>query len=330
MTESPSVEQWAVVIPSFNRTADAVACVHSVWNASPRPERIVLVDDASTDGAVQKIAAWAEGQGIPFQVELEPDAVRVLRPGLTIIAASQNEGFTLASNKGLALVLDGTEAPYVLLLNNDAVVTESFFAELAAVIGRHRDAGMVSGIIYEWDRTTLWYAGGRFNVMRALSTHDTAPPGDDDMPRHTDWISGCTMLISREVLRRLGTLATCFSPCYSEDVDYSLRARAAGFELFVAPRAVAYHRVGLTLGRPGRQRPEVIYVANRNRAFVVRRNYAGLKRLAGLSYLAVTKPLRAAAEVLRGRPRAGWAIIAGTMDGLLNPAAAAPRAMRAL
>lgn len=314
------VENWVVVVPSFNHADDAIACLGSVWSARPRPGRIVLVDDASTDGAVQRIVAWAESAAIPVHVEREAAAFDApLASGLTIVVAEKNQGFTLTSNAGLACARNRTAAPFVLLLNNDAVVSPSFFAELASAVEQNPSAGLVSGTIYEWDGTTVWYAGGWIKPLRALAGHVTTPGTAE--PHRTEWVSGCTMLISREALKTVGMLSACFSPYYSEDVDYSLRARAAGFEVLVAPRASARHRVGSSLGKPAQQRPEVTYVAHRNRVFVVRRHYRGWRRAAAFAYLAIGKPLRAIVDTLRGRPRTAWAALTGTVDGLLNSAA---------
>ncbi|HEU4749347.1 MAG TPA: glycosyltransferase, partial [Gemmatimonadaceae bacterium] len=51
---------WAVVVPSFNHADDAINCLGSLWKADPRPGRVLLIDDASTDDAVGRIAEWAQ------------------------------------------------------------------------------------------------------------------------------------------------------------------------------------------------------------------------------------------------------------------------------
>ena len=119
------------------------------------------------------------------------------------------------------------------------------------------------------------------------------------------------MLISRTVLETIGLLPECYTPCYCEDADYSLKVQKAGFQLVYVPGAAAFHRVSSSLGREERS-PQVIYWFNRNRGYAMRRNYSGWRRAAGIGYLAVSKPARALVEVLRGRPKSGAAFIRGT------------------
>jgi GT2 family glycosyltransferase len=312
-------ERWAIVIPSFNHAEDATTCLASIWAAVRRPEHVILVDDASTDGAVATISEWALCNHVPCTVTT-PGRIAdgdKAATWLTILASPTNSGFSVSCNKGLRYALDSTEAPYVLLLNNDAALSSSYFQDLAGGMRGNASAGLVTGTIYEWDQRTVWYAGGRFNPLRAVAEHDLVVP-PDGQPRSTPFVCGCTMLISRHALETVGLLPECYSPCYCEDADYSLAVSRAGFPLLYVPRAAAYHRVSSSLGREVRP-PQVIFWFTRNRAFAMRRNYRGWKRAGGMTYLALTKPARAIWEVIRGRPRSGGAFIRGTIEGFFSP-----------
>jgi GT2 family glycosyltransferase len=313
---------WAVVVPSFNHADDVINCLASLWNASPRPGRVLLVDDASTDNAVARITTWAKDAGVDRRV-VSPSSLGEQGQAsewLMIVAAEQNAGFVRSCNIGLGYVRDFTDAPFVLLLNNDAEVTPDYFAELSKAVEQVPSIGLLTGSIYEWDRSTVWYGGGAFNPLRALPYHTTTLPATD-APTDTGYVCGCSMLIARSVLERVGLLADCFQPAYVEDADYSLRARSAGFPVMIARNAICYHRVGSSLGRANEQSPRTVYSFNRNRAFALRRNFSGWRRLAGIAYLAATKPGRALVELGRGRPRVAWAVLSGTLVGVFSPAA---------
>jgi GT2 family glycosyltransferase len=312
---------WAVVVPSFNHADDTITCIGALWNAYPRPGQVLIVDDASTDDAVARIAEWADGVGIDQQIVPASALERGGLPNrwLTIAVAAENAGFVQVCNAGLRYVRDRTAAPFVLLLNNDTEIAPSYFGELAKALARAPNTGLLTGSIYEWDRSTVQYGGALYNPLRALASHKTNLP-DTDAPTETAFVSGCSMLISRPVLERVGFLAECFQPIYSEDVDYSLRVRAAGFPLMIARRAICYHRVGSSLGRAN-QSPRIVFTINRNRGFALRRNYKGWRRAAGITYLAVTKPGRALLELAKGRPRTAWAVLTGMLVGVLSPAA---------
>jgi GT2 family glycosyltransferase len=315
------IETWAVVVPSFNHADDTITCLSALWNADPRPGRVLILDDASTDDAVVRISEWAKGVGIDQQVVPTSALQRRGLPThwLTIAVGAQNAGFVQVCNAGLRYVRDHTTAPFVLLLNNDTEISPDYFGELAKALERVPETGLLTGSIYEWDRTTVSYGGASYNPIRALASHRTELP-DTDAPAETGLVSGCSMLISRAVLERVGLLAECFQPIYSEDVDYSLRARAAGFPLMIARGAVCYHRVGASLGRVN-QSPRIVFAINRNRGFALRRNYKGWRRAVGITYLAVTKPGRALLELAKGRPRTAWAVLTGMLVGVLSPAA---------
>jgi GT2 family glycosyltransferase len=315
------INDWAVVVPSFNHADDTITCLRSLWLAGPRPGQVLVVDDASTEDAVARIAEWAEGVGIDQQIVPTTVLERGGLPNrwLTIAVAAKNSGFVQVCNVGLRYVRDHTAAPFVLLLNNDTEIAPNYFGELAKALARAPATGLLSGSIYEWDRSTVQYGGALYNPLRALASHKTNLP-DTDAPTETAFVSGCSMLISRPVLEQVGLLAECFQPIYSEDVDYSLRVRAAGFPLMIARRAICYHRVGSSLGRAN-QSPRIVFAINRNRGFALRRNYKGWRRAAGIGYLALTKPGRALLELAKGRPRSAWAVLSGMVVGVLSPAA---------
>jgi GT2 family glycosyltransferase len=310
---------WAIVIPSFNHADDAITCLGSLRETQSRPSRVVLVDDASTEDAVGTIARWAAQANESYRV-VDPEQLFLDGDDgtwLTIVAATKNSGFSASCNIGLRYVRDCTDSPYALLLNNDAAVPPTYFLDLAAGIGGHPRVGLATGTIYEWDRKTVWYAGGRFNPLRAVAEHSLKVPADGAV-RHTDFVCGCTMLISRAALQTVGLLEECYNPCYCEDADYSLKVKRSGFDVLYVPGAKAFHRVSSSLGREERS-PQVIYWFNRNRGYAMRRNYTGWRRAAGMAYLAVTKPARAFVEVLRGRPKSGAAFIRGTLAGFFDP-----------
>ncbi len=315
------INNWAVVVPSFNHADDTITCLGALWNADPRPGQVLLVDDASTEDAVARIAEWAEGVGIDQQIVPTSALVRGPLPTrwLTIAVAAQNSGFVQVCNAGLRYVRDHTTAPFVLLLNNDTELAPNYFGELAKALVRAPRTGLLTGSIYEWDRSTVSYGGATYDPLRAMPLHKFELP-DTDEPTDTAFVSGCSMLISRPVLQKVGLLAECFQPIYVEDVDYSLRARTAGFPVMVARSAICYHKVGASLGRSN-QSPRIVFAMNRNRGFALRRNFKGWRRAAGITYLAITKPGRALLELAKGRPRSAWAVLSGMLVGVFSPAA---------
>lgn len=315
--------RWAVVVPSYNHAEDSITCLTALWEARPQPGVVLLVDDASTENAVEAVVSWAREKEVAHRIV---DPVTLTRehsqspsPWLTIVASKVNGGFVASCNIGLRYLRERKEVTHTLLLNNDTAVAPDYFSELAKAVREYPEVGLLSGSIYEWDRTTVWYAGASFNPLRANARHSTDRIHSGE-PGETGYVCGCTMLISRAVLENVGIFAESYAPGYAEDLDYSLRARSAGFAVMYAPRAVCYHRVGSSLGRRSEHSPRILYAINRNIAFTLRRNYRGWPLAIGMAYLVVAKPVKALIELLRGRPGRARAVLSGTMVGIFSSA----------
>ena len=316
------VPAFGVVVVNWNNAAETMACVETLDAADPPPDHVVVVDNGSVDDSIERLEAWADEHwiwrlaGTSSESAKSQDGV----PWLVIARAGANRGFAGGSNVGLRYLQQRTAVSHFLLLNNDASIAPTFFAEITRAISAQPQAGLLTGTIFEDpDRERVWYAGGVEYSMRALMQHKYVVP-DSAEPVPTDFITGCAMVVSRKLVEQIGPLAECYFPAYWEDGEYSYRAREAGFPVLYAPKAIAYHKVGATVNDAGDDL-DLDHSKNRLRVFFVRRNYHGLKKGAALGYLAVTKPGRALLETLKGRPRMGWAILSGTVAGFVSPEA---------
>ena len=81
-----------------------------------------------------------------------------------------------------------------------------------------------------------------------------------DRVRSVDAVSGCVMLIRREVFEKIGFFDEAYFFSF-EDIDFCLRAREVGFEISVAQDARAYHEGGRSIGR---RSPRRVYFGTRN------------------------------------------------------------------
>ena len=314
-----------VLVLNWNGYRDTIECLRSLVQALPPPGQIVVVDNASSDDSVGRLRQWAMDQGVPHEVveaaaQHSPGDPEPARPLVTFLLSDTNRGYAGGNNLGLRYLEGLSAITHFLLFNNDATVAPDFFSEIAHALSVVPNAGLMTGTIFESAQPDrVWYAGGHFLPLRALVLHDYEIPSSPE-PVATEFVSGCTMLISRDALRTVGPLAECYFPGYMEDAEYSYRVREAGYPVVYAPRATVYHKVGATVGPPSLS-PHITYCMNRHRAFFVRRNLRGWVKLVGLGYLAITKPARALLESLGGRPRIGWAVLRGTLAGFLSPAA---------
>ena len=290
-----------VVVVNWKGAGDTIECLESLRVASHRPSRTIVVDNASPDDSVARITEWASERDFPIE----------------ILTAPSNLGFAGGNNLALTKLELDPRITHFLLLNNDATVAADFFEEIDRALSAAPNTGLLTGTIYRSaERERVWYAGGREIRSRALIEHlEVVPP--DAAPVPTEFVSGCVMLISRATLTAIGHLADCYFPGYMEDAEYSLRAREAGFPVLYAPRARAFHKIGATAG-PASASTFITRAQVRHRVLYVRRNFRGLERVVALAYLAITKPGKAVAETLAGRPMMGAAVFKGALEGFVQ------------
>lgn len=214
--DAPTRPRVCAVVVNWNGLDDTRVCLESLRRSEERAA-VVVVDNGSTDGSADAIAA-------------EYRDVELLR-------SARNLGFAGGNNLGIRSALErGYE--HILLLNNDAAVEP---ATIGALLAAARDrVGIVGAALDEPDGVTI--GGGRIDRW----TFTSAPVRD---PRETpDYVSGACMLVRREVFEQVGLFDERYF-FYFEDADLCLRARAAGWELAVAPGARVRHRLGATVSR---------------------------------------------------------------------------------
>jgi GT2 family glycosyltransferase len=253
----------AVVVLTHNGRENTLTCLDSLAHASWSPLTVVLVDNGSRDATTE--------------------AVRDRYPTVSLIREEENVGFASGCNVGIRHALD-LNADYVLLLNNDTTLASNAIALCVDVAQRHTDAGAVCPLIYFAQPTNLiWYAGATFDPARARSGrmlgYRELDCGQFVAVEETARATGAAMLIPRGALERVGLLDADLFFLY-EDVDWSLRARRAGYRLYLAPRAKVWHRVSASAG--GEHSPKIAYYDTRNHILVCRR-YSSSRGLVALT-----------------------------------------------
>jgi len=190
------------------------------------PCRLIVVDNGSDDGSVAYLASRF------------PQAV--------IISLPANVGFAAACNQAIRQALQAPDCDFVLLLNNDATLSPSALSELVRAAQRHPEAGIFGPKIYYQDPPRrIWYAGARRRrgVLAAADTgRGQMDQGQFSRERRVDYVFGAAMLMRRSVFDRIGLLDERYF-LYLEDLDFCLRAQAAGFALWFVPEATAWHSV---------------------------------------------------------------------------------------
>lgn len=223
-----------VVIVVWNGVADTIECLRSLEADDYPNKQILVVDNGSTDGTVERI----HGEG--FHV--------------SVIKCPLNLGFTGGNNVGLAEARR-RGARYAFLLNNDTTLEPNALTLLVAAAESRGGAGLLSPEVHYYDAPgAVWFAGASLSLARGEALHRdiTGNFRQSGASEETvgelqtvpsEWVSGCAMLVRMEALGEVGGFDDRFFLTW-EDVDWCVRMRHARWEVVVVPRARIYHKCG--------------------------------------------------------------------------------------
>ena len=242
------------VILNTNRRDDTLACLASLARGTYTNHKVLVLDNASTDGSVP--------------------AIRAQYPAVEIVPLESNLGYAGNNNVGIALAR-AQGADWIFVLNEDTVLAADCL-ELLVQIGQtdHR-IGIVGPMVYHHDEPEIIQSAGGVIDRYWRSSHAGQNQHDDHQyptPRSVDWISGCSILLRRELVEEIGGLDERFF-YYWEEVDLCLRGKEHGWQLMHVPAARIWHR---GVQRDYQPKPTVTYYSTRNRLLLLSKHRAPL------------------------------------------------------
>jgi len=222
----------SVIIVSWNAKRYLRECLESLTQTpSLLTLEVIVVDNASTDGSPEMVAAEF--------------------PEVRLIRNDQNLGFARANNIGISQ----STGRYVSLINSDVVVQPNCLDLLVKYMDEHPLVGLTGPKILNGDRTlqsscrefpSLWNnfceASGLFRLFPGSSFFSTEHMlcFPHDRVIDCDVLVGCFWMMRREALETVGLLDEDFF-IYAEDLDWCRRCWNAGWHVNLFPEAQAVH-----------------------------------------------------------------------------------------
>lgn len=261
----------SVLIVAWQSGRHLARCLEALERQSYRDFEVILVDNASTDGAVEALAP---------------------RPWLRIDRATENLGFAAGNNRAAALA----RGRYLVTLNPDAFAEPGWLAALVAAAGRHREAGSVGSVqLLDSDPALFDGVGDPLHAVGAAWRGGRLKPAHPVAESAVFGVCAAAALYRRDAFAAAGGFCERFF-CFYEDVDLAVRLRLAGWSAVVTPDAVVRH-----VGSASAPSAFVLRHATRNRVWAYLRGMPGPLLAATLPAAAAIWAAGMLVDMARGR-----------------------------
>lgn len=256
----------SIIVPNFNGEEIIQESLTSFLRINYHQDcfEIIVVDNGSTDNSRNLIRK-------NFGQEIAAHKIK-------LIELPKNLGAPAAYNAGIRNARE--DFAYILKTDNDIFLDKECLKNLVSCFDCDTNIGIVGGkILYYQNRKLIhligskispFFAGGR-GVGKFKIDH-----GQYSRKLELDAVNGCMMLVKNEVIERIGLMDERYF-LYFDDLDWSLRAKAAGYKMVYCPAAFAYHKTPYPQQRFQSER--WLYFAIYNSFYFMRKHYSGCQRL---------------------------------------------------
>mgnify|MGYP000049216221 CR=1 FL=1 len=207
-----------IIIPNYNGKHFMEPCLASLNEQTCRDFKILIVDNASTDGSLE------------YMEQTYPD--------IEVLALDSNYGFSRAVNEGIR----HADTPYVILLNNDTTVDSRYVEEMIRAIEvSDRIFSVSSKMIQMYHKDKMDDAGDMYSLLGwAYQRGVGRSSGGYSHPCRVFSACAGAAIYRREIFEKIGYFDEMHF-AYLEDIDVGYRARIAGYDNVYCPHAVVYH-----------------------------------------------------------------------------------------
>jgi GT2 family glycosyltransferase len=283
-----------IIILNWNGYYDTKECLHSLEKINYKAFKILVIDNGSSNDDCSKLIENF--------------------PNIELIKSDKNLGFSGGNNLGIIHALK-QNPDYILLLNNDTIITPYFLDLMTEVFEKHLDAGIVSPIInYYSDRNKIWSAGGKINKLRSAGISFQKINKMIQNEFEVNFVSGCCMLIRKGVFEKVGLFDENYF-LYVEDTDLCFRTIKAGYKIFVTKTTNIYHKVSQSSSKNSSALP--IYYTTRNRLYFSKKNYPIFFLLTSF-YISLVMIIKIIAWLITAKVENIYAVIKAYYDFLTN------------
>lgn len=220
-----------IIIPVHNNFNFTYNCISSILKAEPLLSfEIIIINDLSID-----------------ETKFLKEKYFNNYTNIFIYNNIKRQNFLINCNIAVEL----SRGKYIIFLNNDTKVHKFWLSFLLQSLNSNDKIGMVgSKLIYP--NGVLQEAGGIVWNNGKCSNYGNGKRAD--LPEYNyikevDYISGISIMIKKNLWRKIGGFDKRFIPAYYEDTDFAFQLRKLGYKVFYQPRSVVEHYEGISNGK---------------------------------------------------------------------------------
>ncbi|NOU73890.1 glycosyltransferase [Paenibacillus sp. LMG 31458] len=233
----------SIVIVTYNNWSYTKQCLQSLLTNNDYPNvEIIIVDNASTD-------------------ETKIHLSRIRDPRVSVFQSSTNRGFA----GGNALGCRNATGEFIILLNNDTIVTQGWIQKLVKPLKENLEIGLVGPVSNSVGNDQML----DFFVGNSLAGPDPEWLAEfyeqyKDRIRYTNLLGFFCVAFRRDVYNEIGDLDSNYKIGMFEDDDYCERVRNNGYKLAIIEDAFVYHHGSVSFKKLEDKKYRQIWELNKN------------------------------------------------------------------
>lgn len=239
-----------VVLLNWKAADETISCLENLIDVNISA-KIVIMDNASGDGSVERIESWIALKGYRFisidELDISSCVVTPDQYDFVVIRNSQNKGFAGGNNPGIRFSVLRERADVIWLLNSDARIDIDTFPLLRKRLLDSPSLGFVGSVIRYYENPDFLQCYGGVVIHRRIgkcslykkNLHVTHIAECDEGA--VDCLMGASLAFRRELVEDIGLMEESYF-MYAEEIDWQLRAKEKGWSIGVESGSHIYHK----------------------------------------------------------------------------------------
>jgi len=217
-----------ILVLNWNGEKVLSKCIKSIKKSDYTNYSITIIDNGSFDNSISEF---------------------INNKDIKIIKINNNIGYAAGYNYAFSK-LKSFNDKYYLILNNDTIININTISTLVNSIQKYGKNNIFGPRIINANNKKNWFCGGKINYItghpyhRGLNTENSIISFKSSF---TEYISGCCMLVSKDIINKLNGFNEKYS-FYYEDVDLCIRAKKIDVSCVYITSCSIEHLISYSIG----------------------------------------------------------------------------------